>query len=107
MSPLSSTLTLPLLLGVLLAVWQRKRYLGRIALAGCWPIWLGVVQRDRAAAAYAEHIDQRGHFASGPRSIALATFSFGLLLLRALSMRTRKVPGGGRARFTRAAASLH
>ena len=58
-------LTLPLLLGVLLAVWRRKRYLGRIALG--WVLaylTLGVVPRDRAAAAYAEHIDQRGHFAS-------------------------------------------
>ena len=93
-------LTLPLLLGVLLAVWQRKRYLGRIALG--WVLaylTLGVVQRDRAAAAYAEHIDQRGHFASQLEvkpSIGNNILFRAFYLHGALSMRTPAgFPGGG------------
>lgn len=55
-------LTLPLLLGVMLAATRRNRRLGQVALGWAVAVLLfGVVQRERAEQVYREFIASRGH----------------------------------------------
>jgi len=57
--------TLPVLLGVILALKRKNRTLGRAAFAwGILYLCFGAIQRDRAAAAYTKVIQDRGHTAT-------------------------------------------